>query len=167
MKNSIISWCNPKILSLLILVVCIAGCAGKPRQFDISAVTIYDISAKPDAELIEKYLSGQEHKDPLILKVPNGYALPIHLNIDTPLAKLDSDAGSLQFTKDVFLYLDNKKVLASPDTKLWAPFSDMEMIKELFDAGQGAVSLGMSATEQEGAMLSVKVILSSATAAHQ
>ncbi len=164
MNNSSKSWCNPIIWNLLILLVCLAGCAGKPQQLDISTIPIYDISAAPDAELIGKYLSEQQHKDPLILKVPNGYALPIHLNIDTPLAKLDSDAGSLQFTKDLYLFLDDTNVLASPDMMLWAPFSDMEMVKELFGADQGAVSLGMSATEQEGALLSVKVLLTPAGA---
>ncbi len=162
MINNILKWSYQYIGGALLLLVFLISCASMPKQLDISTLPIYDISAAPDAQLIDKYLDEQKHKDPFIIKIPKGYALPVRLEIDTPLAKLDSDAGDLQFTQDLYIYLDNREVLASPDAKRWAPFSDMEMVKELFGGDQGSVSLGVGAKEIEGARLTVKVRMTSA-----
>lgn len=149
---------------VLLLLVFLISCASMPKQLDISTLPIYDISAAPDTLLIDKYLDEKMSKDPFIIKIPNGYALPVRLDIDTPLAKLDSDAGNLQFTQDLYIYLNNTEVLASPDTKRWAPFSHMEMVKELFGGDQGSVSLGLGAQEKEGTRLTVTVKMTAAKA---
>lgn len=162
MKKDCRKWFKVNIWGLILILIFLTACARKPQQLDISSIPVYDISAVPDAEIIERYLTEQGTKNPLIIKVPNGYVLPIHLDIDTPLAKLDSDAGNLVFTTDLYLYINERNILTSPDTARWAPFSDMEMVKKLFGADKGSLSLGMSATAKEGAQLSVKVMLTPA-----
>ncbi len=154
-------WYRTIIIAAALMLV--AGCASSPQPLDIESISVYDISTPPEAKLIEQHVNNTA-AEPLVIKIPKGYNLAIHLNIDTPLAKLDSDAGKLHFVRDLYVYLDKEMVLVSPDKRSWAPFSDMEMVKTLFGADKGSVSLGMSARKDDGAMLMLSVIMTTALA---
>lgn len=133
------------------------GCAKTPRRLDISAIPLYDISDAATAEKLAQFKKGTPADEPFVLKIPTGSMLPVHISVDTPLAKLDSEAGNLRFSQDLYLYFTTEKILASPDGRLWAPFTDMDAVKELFGGDKGMIKMEMSSTKEKGALLSLDI----------
>lgn len=148
----------PRLILLTVLGLLLAGCgASSPHLMSVEPAEIFDISSEQDAQKIANYLTGVTAADQLIMKVPRGYSLPIQLEIDTPLARLNSSAGNLEFSQDLYLCLSSEKNLASPDGMRWAPFNDMDLVKKLFGGDQGSLSLAMSNSAETGSLLTVKL----------
>jgi len=150
----------PKICIALILIFFMSSCASTPQSIELGSIPLYDLEKQDIAqEKLESFLQGEWDGEPFALKIPKGLNLPVHITVDTPVANLDSDAGSLHFKRDVFIYLDKKRSLASPDGENWAPFSDMDLLKKLFDGDQGSLAISMSGTKNEGMLLSLSLLL--------
>jgi len=145
------------LVVLVLLSSGLTGCSSVQRP-DLSATRMVDISSG-DEEIarLETFFQGERLVEPLIIKVPAGFALPVRFTLDTPIAEMAGVGGDLVFTRDIYLYLSEQMMLVSPDRKSWAPFGDLEGIKDLFAAGQGEIKLGMSADKGSGPLLQVGV----------
>jgi hypothetical protein len=141
------------------ILLLFSACSAVHHTPEIST-PVLDISGDaPDLRVFESLLQGERLKEPVIIKIPKGFSLPVHIAVNTPLAVMESNCSHLIFRQDLFLYLSNQKILASPDGKQWADFDDMDAIKDLFGGSQGEISISMGSGEQKGAQLDLKVIV--------
>lgn len=134
------------------------GCA-TIRTLDTAAITSIDISATDAHEelaSIEKTLKGEAIDKPFIIKVPQGFNLPVHLTLDTPLLSMENRTGTLVFKQDLFLYVSNREILVSPDKLSWVEINNLDAVKELFGGEKGELSVGMSASKEQGPLLDIK-----------
>jgi hypothetical protein len=145
-------------VTLVLLVLLSSGLTGctSVKTPDLSATRMVDISSG-DEEIakLETFFQGQRLVEPLIIKIPAGFALPVRITLDTPIARMAGDCGDLVFTRDIYLYMSEQMMLVSPDRSRWAPFADLEGIKDLFAAGRGEINLGMSADKSSGPLLEI------------
>lgn len=150
-------WISTLVLSCFLLI---SGCASKPTAIDLDSVPLYDLSQDKFAlEKLSQFSDGSWDGSPFAFKIPSGYELPIHISVDTPIAQLDSSAGNLVFSHDVFFYLEGDQQFASPDGVQWAPCNEIDLLKELFKGDKGSLAIGMSAKEHEQTTLSIKLVL--------
>lgn len=145
------------LLAYCIAMLGLSGCAFSP-EVDMSSAQIIDITSGYDeTSLLETLADRKQLREPLVMKVPAGFPLPVAIRIKTPIAEMNSHCSTLHFRKDVFVYLSNTKMLISPDSKNWAPLHDMEEVKELFGGGRGEVNVQMSSSREMGPLLEVRV----------
>ena len=51
---------------------------------------------------LETFFQGEKLVEPLIIKVPTGFALPVRFILMTPVAEMARDCGDLVFTIGIF-----------------------------------------------------------------
>ncbi len=157
--HSVVSCFRSLLVSLIaaLVVASIVSCATSPT-IDLSDVEIIDIVNNPEGfAALDLTGDGSQPPQPFILKVPAGHGLPVHLSIDTPLASMASTCSTLNFHRDLFVYMSSSHFLVSPDATQWAPFDDLEQIKSLFGVGAGELSVGMSGSQEDGATLQIGI----------
>lgn len=155
---------NPSIL-LTQAIAWILGCAimlllsacSATRAPDLTAATVLNIANTEDLAALPSLEEGGRLEKPVIIKIPRGFSLPVHIVVDTPLAAMESHCSQMVFKEDLFLALSNEAMLASPDLKTWANAAEMEAVKELFGGGKGEISVSMGADKQQGAQLDLKI----------
>lgn len=145
----------PVALALFLFV----GCSGI-QKIDTAKVQSVDLSSleeEHDLSILVEMAKGKPLKEPVVMKLPKGFRLPVHLTLNSPLAQLDSECGTLIFSQDFFLYLSHASMLVSPDRINWANMADFDAVKELFGWGGGNLALGIGATRDQGAFLEMKI----------
>ena len=95
------------------------------------------------------FTSIQEGKE-VIMLIPAGESIPIHILIDLPFAALSSTENMVSFEKDVYLYFSIESLKVSPDGERWTDIDNMGAIKELFGFETGSISFGIKSTEEIG-----------------
>lgn len=139
----------------------ITGCASIQtiNMDDIETVDVSQITTTDDINALTELSQGKMPETPVIFHLPAGFQLPVHFNLDTPIAQMDNQCGNLTFSQAVYLYLDSKEVLVSPDKAQWATIDNMDLIKQLFGGKQGELAIGLSSSKDEGPLLDIKVML--------
>ena len=134
----------------------LAACGATPTP-NLTGTAILDIANPQDLAAFPSLTKGERLEKPVIIKIPRGFSLPVHIVVDTPLAAMESHCSQMVFKEDLFLALSNEAMLASPDLKTWANAAEMEAVKELFGGGKGEISVSMGADKQQGAQLDLKI----------
>ena len=146
--------------ALVVLVLFLfTGCSGI-RKIETDQLHNIDLSAvneQQDLSILMEIAEGKPIKEPLVMKLPKGYRLPVHMTVNTPLAKMDSKCGTLVFSQDLFLYLTQSSMLVSPDKTNWVNMSDFDGVKKLFGWSDGSLAVGIGASRENGSLLGVKI----------
>lgn len=153
-------------MTLLLFVVTqllFTGCSSI-RRIDTQTITTIDISGEiPDLSALESALeqlsAGELLTEPVIAKVPQGFKLPVHLKIDTPLAHMENRDGVLVFDRALYLYVSNQEMLVSPEGDRWTDIANIETVKGLFGGDKGELTVGMAVSQEEGPLLNIALIL--------
>ena len=142
------------VLTVSMLTV-MAGCAGTqtmppapPQTFSLARLLENPEEA---AELGRLLQQGR----PAIIRVAPGRKLPVHIEVNLPFGHLSSDQNELVFTKEVFLNLSESGLMISPDGQTWTPVRDLSGVKNAFGADKGRLDLGLQASEEKGAFISL------------
>ena len=144
----------------LIALLLFSACGAVNHTPDISSTPILDMSGDaPDMRVFESLSKGEELREPVIVKVPKGFALPVHIAVNTPLAVMESNCSKLVFQQDLFLYISKQGMLASPDTERWADIADIDAAKDLFGGDKGQIAISMGTGKDKGAQMDFKVIV--------
>ena len=137
----------------------LTGC-GSPPTVDLASVRHIDITGDYDeTALLDQLARGTIMKEPLVVKVPAGFPLPVAFKLKSPLAEMNSDCSTLHFRRDLYVYLSSNEILLSPDLKQWAHFNDMESVKELFGGGKGELAVQMSTSKENGARIEIDMTI--------
>ncbi len=158
--NSILSAVYRSIVCSLGLTALLlfSACSAVHHTPDITNVPVFDISGNaPDLSVLESFSKGEKLEEPVIIKLPQGFSLPVRIAVNTPLAIMESNCSHLVFQQDLFLYISNQGMLASPDSEQWVDIADMDAMKDLFGGSKGEVAISMGTGEQDGAQLDLKV----------
>ncbi|MDD5224391.1 MAG: hypothetical protein PHE84_10395 [bacterium] len=133
------------------------GCATIHRMdiAKLNVISVSEIVADP-AKMLDYAKIIQEGKD-IVFKIPEGQAIPLKLNLDLPVAKLEPGKNQVVFSRDVYLWISKSRARVSPDGQRWADIGNLKSIGKLFGFGKGQVSLGFFATKEEGAAVSVDI----------
>jgi hypothetical protein len=133
----------------------LVGCATIHRMdiAKLNVISVPEIVADP-AKMLDYAKIIQEGKD-IVFKIPEGQAIPLKLNLDSPVAKLDPGKNQVVFTRDVYLWISKSQARVSPDGQRWADIGNLKSIGKVFGFGKGQFSLGFYATKEEGAAVSV------------
>ena len=163
MKNPIffpakmMAWCLV-FAGAVLLSSCSRHSGIEMRSLD--GVTVIDLAA-PGNQLaqLEKIKQQGELDEPLILKIPAGHRLPVHLSLDAPFAETVNSDNMLVFKQDVFVLVSSTSMAFSPDSQRWATVEDMGALRELFGVSGGQATIEMSARQEQGALLKAGIIL--------
>ena len=116
---------------------------------------IENIEEQDDIAALEKVFKGESVEEPLVFMVPEGFVLPVHFELNTPLAHMDSRCSELIFSRNIFLYVDAGSMLVSPDKEQWAAIGDLDSVKKLFGGGDGELSISMRVSKESGPLLEI------------
>ena len=142
----------------LTAILLFSACSVIHNAPDISGTPVLDISGDaPDLRVFESLSKEEELKEPVIIKVPQGFSLPVRIAVNTPLAIMESNCSHLVFQQDLFLYISNEEMLASPDGEQWADIADIDAVMDLFGGNKGEIAISMGTGEQKGAQLDLKL----------
>jgi hypothetical protein len=151
---------HPALLACLAAGLLLAGCAGI-RIIDTASVATIDITGDPEGlPQLEQLSQGRPIEQPVILKIPQGTAVPVQVSVETPLARMEGGCGDLHFDKDLYLYLSAAEILVSPDGNRWAGMDDRKAVNTLFGIQGGQFRVGLSASKIDGTALQIKVLAS-------
>jgi outer membrane murein-binding lipoprotein Lpp len=149
-----------KFASLLIAgaaVVLAAGCANiyKMNKAELNAVPVTDVKTNPAKwENVTKDIqAGKE----TVFFIGKGQSIPVKLNISCPFAKLAPGKNVIEFTQDTYLLISRTKMRISPDGESWVDIYDLQSLKALYGFQKGTLSLGLSASKEEGSQISVEI----------
>jgi len=149
---------RPVLLAYLAVGLLLAGCAGI-RTIDTASVTTVDITGDLEGlPQLEQLSQGRPIEQPVILKIPQGTAMPVQVSVDSPIAHMAGGCGDLQFDKDLYLYLSATEILVSPDGSRWAAMDDRKAVNALFGIKGGQFRVGLSASKADGTAVQVKVL---------
>ena len=142
----------------LTALILFSACSAVNHTPDITNVPVFDISGDaPDLGVFESLSKGEKLEEPVIIKLPQGFSLPVRIAVNTPLATMESNCSHLEFQQDLFLYISNQGMLASPDGRQWADSGDMDAVKDLFGGDKGEIAISIGSGKQEGTQLELKV----------
>ena len=135
------------------------GCSGiqKIDTAQLHNIDLSTIDEQQDLSILTQMVEGKPLEEPVVMKLPQGFRLPVQLTLKSPLAELNSSCGTMVFSQDLFLYLTQSGLMVSPDKINWVNFSDVDAIKELFGWSGGNLAIGIGASQNQGAILKVKV----------
>lgn len=132
----------------------LAGCGG-PKEINtagIDPITVADLVS--DGASIAGKVKGGER---LVFLIEEGERLPMKLTASMPFLEIESAGQEVVFTRDTYVIVSRQGMFISPDGELWAAVHDADALKELYGAKQGHLSIGLSATEEDGASVAVSV----------
>jgi hypothetical protein len=142
----------------LTALILFSACSAVHHTPEISNTQVLDISGDAqDLQVFESLSKGEKLEEPVIVKVPKGFSLPVRIAVNTPLAIMESNCSHLAFQQDLFLYISNQGMQASPDGHQWADIGDMDAVKDLFGGDKGEIAISIGSGKQEGAQLELKV----------
>ncbi len=147
------------VLFMLLTGTLLFSCSSR-QLLDTSSIKTIDVAQlDKQGDSLEALTAPDELKEPLIIKIPAGFALPLEINIATPLATMASNDNKLIFSKDLYLFITSSKILASPDSTVWVPVNDIKELKSVFGLGEGEFSVKMSAAKEDGAVVKMHLQL--------
>ena len=142
------------------LILCLfAGCSGiqKIETAQLHTIDFSTVDDRRDLSVLAEMAEGKPLKEPVVMKLPKGFELPVQVILKTPLVKMDSKCGTMVFSQDLFLYLSQSSMLVSPDKINWADMSDFESVKKLFGWGDGNIAMGIGTGRDQGTLLGIKI----------
>jgi len=145
------------LLAAAFLLFAFTGCATIHR-IDIdrgSVIPVSKILSDPaGSESIGKAV--QEGKD-VVLFVAKGQSIPLKINLDTPLVKVENGKNSLVFMQHTYLLISRSGFMVSPDGERWAAIQDLKALKKLYGFKGGSLSIGFGVSKEEGASATLNV----------
>lgn len=149
-----------KNLSVFVLAGVLLGLTGcsritKMNKAELTVIPITDIKTNPAKwETIGKDLqAGKE----FVFLIEKGQSIPVKLSFNAPFGKLNAGKNTLEFTRDMYLLISMTKIRISPDGQSWADIHDLPSIKELLGYDKGDLSIGFSASKEEGTQITIAV----------
>ena len=132
----------------------LAGCKG-PREINTAGIEPIPVSTleTDGAKIGERIKKGER----LVFLLKEGEKLPLKLTAAMPFLEIETAGQEVVFTRDTYFIISPDGMFVSPDGELWAAVHDTDALKELYGAKQGFLSIGLSATEEEGASVAVSV----------
>lgn len=148
-----------KIMLFLIcagsILISLISCANiyKMNKAELSVVPSDDIKTNPAKweNLGKDIMAGKEY----VFLVKKGQTVPVKLSASAPFGRLVAGKNSIAFDRDVYLLISKSKMRISPDAESWADIYDMNALKNLFGWGKGSLSLGFSATKDDGPQITL------------
>ena len=140
------------------LLLMTTGCASIYRAdiTRLNVVPLSEVDAEP-AKWEEVGKELQEGKD-VVFFIQKGQAIPLEMNVALPMATLQPGANSLVFTRDTYLLVSHSNMRISPDGRRWANISDLKSQKKLFGYKEGALSVGLHSTKEEGTKITLDIM---------
>ena len=122
----------------------LAGCGG-PKKINTAGIDPISVSTmETDGAAIGK-------------RIQNGERLVFLIEEGERFLEIESAGQEVVFTRDTYVIISPDGMFISPDGKLWAAVHDTKALKDLYGAKQGFLSIGLSATEEEGTSVAVSV----------
>lgn len=141
------------LLTMILWVVPVGGMADNDTPAKHPApIPFTDLSeSEAQRQALANALKGGQ---PVMLHFQAGEAVPLAIQVDTPVFELAPARLPLVVKRDVYVRISKEGVTMSPDGQRWADTGDMAAIKALFGIGAGTFSGSVQATEKDGAYLS-------------
>jgi len=147
----------PSAVFIGFLLFMLSGCAAI-HQMDVTqleVIPVSDVISEPAKwqNILKEIQGGNE----VIFHIREGQSIPLIINFEHPLIKLQAGKNNLVFTRDAYLLISQSKMEISLDGQKWVNIGDFKSQKKLLGAGTSAFSVGFGATQEEGTQINVNV----------
>jgi hypothetical protein len=144
----------PSAAALGLLAALMAGGCAHTTTIDLKGVDVVPIAD------LGGYLKA--HPDPfadpakrIAIRVPAGQPIPIEITLQLPFAELEGGSPAIRFRRDVYILIGKETMLVGFDGRRFAEIADLQGLKEVAGLERGALEIGFSVKEAEGAKIKI------------